>query len=245
MSRPVKILTGEEISNRCFPIKEEMKNYIDFIKDVKDKDEDLYKVLTLISCTGVRFTEALNSFILYDNKKDKYYLKCIALKRKQATNGFVYSKQKAMSTEEIRDLAIKNPNAFKIIPLINLFDLPVYDIYKTANDIDTPIRSLRPFFTYLRKKTYVAYFLSLKKFDIPFRVYYLESKLAGIEKEISIMPSFHFYRKLFVSELYEKTKDMPFAVEYMKWSQPNRIFDYVKAYQKNLYEQELGSNKLF
>ena len=72
MSRPVKVLSGEEISNRCYPIKEEIPNYISFINNIKERDEDLYKVLTLISCSGVRFTEAVNSFVLYDNKKDKY-----------------------------------------------------------------------------------------------------------------------------------------------------------------------------
>lgn len=226
-----KNLENKEISQRTFPIRTYVPEYIDFVMNVDNRD--LKIVLKTILCSGFRFSEVLNSFMLYDNQKDVYYLTAYALKRKEVTN-FVLKDRTAAKIEKLREDLIIHPERFKTVPLINLFDMNIKDVYSCANDMSTPKHLLRPLSSYFELKNYWQFYNSLKKNTdkISFRVYYLDSKLSGIEKQVNIIPSFHFFRKLFASELYYKLqKDPILTVEYMKWSQMNRLIDYVKMYQ--------------
>jgi len=245
--RPVRIAKGGEISNRCFPIEDEVSNYIQFVELTKSHDIELHKLLTLICCSGVRITEALNSFILHDITKNRYYLRCIALKRKKITK-FEFSKERAMHEKELMKLLITKPQAFKTMPLLNLFKLDVSDILENVNDVDEPIRKWKPFTIDFKKRRYDEFFRSLKNayttLNMRFRVYYLESKLSGIVKTVEIVPSFHFYRKLFVSELYKRTRDITASVEYMKWSKLERLLDYSKAYEIEKLEEKFDISNL-
>jgi hypothetical protein len=125
------------------------------------------------------------------------------------------------------------PNVFKTLPFAKIFELDCSELFACGNDINSDKMALRPFSTYLTKKYHMAFYRSLHKLGsgIPFRVYYLNTKLNGIERDINIIPSFHFYRKLFASELYKRSgKDAAGTVEYMKWAHADRLFDYIKMY---------------
>ncbi len=224
-------LSEKEISQRVFPIRSEVKTYVNFVENVEN--DSLRNILKLILCSGFRITEILNSFILQDSLKNVYYIKGYALKSTQVTN-FKFGKRKFAGSEELKKDLKLHPERFKTVPLFNIFNLDVREIYSFSNDVDTEIQRLRPLATFLNEKEYNRLYRILKKETsnhVPFRVYYMNSKLSAIEKEVNIIPSFHFFRKLFVSELYFKlNKDIVYTVEYMKWSNLKRILDYSKAY---------------
>lgn len=219
----------ETLSPRCFPIREETDRYIQYINEMKDRDVRM--VLKIIALTGVRFSEAINSFIIYDNVKNSYHLDCYALKRSAITQ-FKLDRPKAVEIKRLQSDYANAIHRFKTIPFYRLFDIDFDEIRECANDIDTPRKQCRPFSSYLTKKYHTALYRALHKNskDVYFRVYYLNSKLSGVEKEISIAPSFHFYRKLFASELLYRTKDIALTVETMKWTNLDRALDYIKKY---------------
>jgi hypothetical protein len=219
---------NKEISKRAFPIITERDNYTEYIN--KFPDTDVRLILKVISLTGVRFSEALNSFIVYDNATNTHRLRCYALKRSKDTQ-FKLGHTKAVKIDDLqRDLEVY-PNRFKSVPLLNILNLDIYELLDKSNDIQTPPNQMRPFSSYLTKKYYIAYYRALKKKgECRFRVNYMNSKLDNIEKEISITPTFHFYRKLFVSELYNKTKDIDYTIDVLKWTNINRMVDYTKSY---------------
>lgn len=234
------ILEEKEISQRAFPIRSEKNRYISYVNSVSDPDLKL--LLKVILCSGFRFSEALNAFLVYDSDKNKYLWTTYALKRKEITQ-FKLGTREAVKIRKLQEDLIAHPERFKTVPLINPFKLDISDLTSKSNDMYASKRFYRPISSYFEKKTYKKLYAALKKEHGTFRVYYLNSKLNAIEKEINIIPSFHFFRKLFASELYYTLgKDTVMTVEYMKWSKMERLLDYVKAYQNDVltFSSDLG-----
>lgn len=224
-----------ELSPRMFPIHSELENYLNFVDTFPEKDTRM--VLKLILMSGVRFSESINSFILYDNKTNRHAMACYALKRSDITQ-FKLGHNKAVHIKRLQADLAYHPERFKTISLLNLFNIDKSEVFDCSNDMDTEPNMLRPFSSYLSKKYHLAFYRALHKFGkgANFRVYYLNTKLSGIERDVRILPSFHFYRKLFASELYRVNKDVAGTVEFMKWKDIRRFFDYVKMYNNNSEE---------
>jgi hypothetical protein len=105
---------------------------------------------------------------------------------------------------------------------MNIFNL---DIDELEDYVSTPER---PKWIGQHMKSYIQQYRLIKKsnkLNVQYKSNILEESI-----RIEFNPSFHFFRKLFSSELAEVTGRESKVVDYMRWQEPKMLFTYVKNY---------------
>jgi len=218
-----------KISSYCYPSQEDAKEYAAHVDNLQD--QDIRRILKLIMCCGFRFGEVINSYLFYDADRNIFVRapasksRRINLLKERKTLGHYTT---FIGRSKLLSYIRTNQNVFKSVPLVNLFNVDITEFEPLINeDMQNP----KMFFADgLEVKSYSAAFKRLKKVVDEVKVKYRQH-----EDEASITryykPSFHFYRKLFASEL-NRAYNYNFlkTVDYMKWRNINIILQYVKDY---------------
>ncbi|MEM4137346.1 MAG: hypothetical protein QXF48_01595 [Candidatus Anstonellaceae archaeon] len=215
-----------------YPIEEEKKNYKLFINSITN--EELKQILIAISITGFRINEILNCYFFYS--EDKLICRAPSSKSLISTSSFLSTKSKNARFLGRRILTkLLDKNIWKSVYCTNLFNLNIEYIKKSAakNTLD----KVNEFFCepFRKCKTYDYIYRKLKHEQLT-----IKTKFKATKEEVPAVvfstPAFHFFRKLYASEFYSKTKDVFKTIDQMRWKKLDTSLFYIKNYKEVEYE---------
>jgi len=206
------------ISQKCYPTRENLKNMAKTINSVPS--DDLRRLLSLISCSGLRCGEALNSFIYKD--EGKWMFQAVIEKKKYYTHHTMpdrmFMGDKYLTALLDKDVW-KSANLKFIFPDLNVGWMSDY----ISDDPFTPTW----LFEGCEYKKLWAEIKKLPKMEVSyFRGKYMKSV------KVTYNPSFHFFRKSFVAQsiltIPDSFRDAFHLAKYMCWDNVNELFSYYK-----------------
>ena len=215
---------SEKTSSYCIPIRS--VNYSESVENISDRGIRI--ILKTILLTGFRIGEVLNGYYFRD-EEEVLYFRSIALKTKKIT---------ALSKSEHQTKFLGASKLNSLIPLdvwksvrtANIFGLDIDEIISISEGSE--YNNPKYLADEIGIRTYKQALLRLKKVAKETKVKYRRRESeAGYTRYY--IPAFHFYRKLFATELYHRTgKDFLTTVDYMRWKNLNMVLKYVKEYTR-------------